>query len=91
MASKQQAASQKKSGRKSQDSSESGGGPVQVTQQFLRDCNDELKKVVAPTRQETLQATLVTLVIVGFVAAALAMMDFTFMRVMGTVLANRPM
>jgi preprotein translocase SecE subunit len=44
----------------------------------IKDTVDELKKVHAPTKQETLQATLVTLAIVIFFAVILALLDWAF-------------
>ena len=45
---------------------------------FIRESVAELKKVHAPTRQETMQATLVTLAIVLFFAVVLAVLDWAF-------------
>ena len=53
---------------------------------FIKECRTELDKVTHPTRQETIQATLVVLVIVIFVAGMLALMDVVFHSVMSTVL-----
>ncbi|MCB0354838.1 MAG: preprotein translocase subunit SecE [Bdellovibrionales bacterium] len=46
----------------------------------------ELKKVSTPTRAETIQATIVTLFIMLFVALCLTLMDFVFDKVMGALL-----
>jgi len=55
---------------------------------FLSECNDELRKVVRPNRQETIQATLVTLVIVIFVAVVLSASDLIFGWLLKLILAN---
>ncbi|MBX7143355.1 MAG: preprotein translocase subunit SecE [Oligoflexia bacterium] len=47
----------------------------------------ELKKVTFPTRQETTQATLVTLVIIAFVAICLFVLDVIFNRLMAALLS----
>lgn len=44
--------------------------------QFLKDSWLELKKVHAPTRQETIQATIVTLIMLFFVSLFLGGVDF---------------
>ncbi|NLF25563.1 MAG: preprotein translocase subunit SecE [Deltaproteobacteria bacterium] len=54
--------------------------------QFLVECRNELKKVVRPTRQETIQATAVTLFIVLLVSLVLALFDLIFDRLMMVVL-----
>lgn len=46
----------------------------------------ELKKVSTPTRQETIQATIVTLVIMIVVALCLFVLDMVFGRIMTAVL-----
>ena len=61
-------------------------GPVAASKTFLSDCNEELRKVTTPTRQETIQATLVTLVIVVFVSGTLAILDIIFNRLMTQIL-----
>jgi preprotein translocase SecE subunit len=54
---------------------------------FFSECVDELKKVNTPTRQETIQATIVAVVIIGFVAISLLLLDFVFNRIMGAMLS----
>lgn len=54
--------------------------------EFLSGCKDELGKVSRPTKQQTIQATLVTLVIMVVVSLSLAMMDLVFKYVMKAVL-----
>lgn len=49
---------------------------------FLAESVAELKKVSRPTRQETVQATLVTLLLVFFFAAVLALLDWIFRTVL---------
>jgi preprotein translocase SecE subunit len=53
---------------------------------FWRGCVEELKKVSKPTRQETIQATVVTLILMLFVAMALGLMDVIFYNLMSAVL-----
>jgi preprotein translocase SecE subunit len=52
---------------------------------FLDESVQELKKVTTPTKQETIQATLVTLVIMTFVSICLFLMDWFFSVVMRNV------
>ena len=42
---------------------------------FLREVRDELRKVVWPTREETVQTTLVVMIVVTVVAIALWLLD----------------
>jgi preprotein translocase subunit SecE len=49
---------------------------VMALPQFLKDSWLELKKVHAPTRQETIQATIVTLIMLFFVSLFLGGVDF---------------
>ncbi|MCB0332793.1 MAG: preprotein translocase subunit SecE [Bdellovibrionales bacterium] len=53
---------------------------------FLTESVGELKKVSTPTRQETIQATLVTIVIMTFVAICLMVLDVIFRTLMDAVL-----
>ena len=53
---------------------------------YFSESVEELKKVSTPTRQETMQFTLITLVIVFFIAICLMIMDFVFNRIMGALL-----
>lgn len=53
---------------------------------FWNNCVEELRKVSTPTRAETIQATVVTVVIMLFVALCLTLMDFLFDRIMGALL-----
>ncbi len=53
---------------------------------FFSEAQEELRKVSTPTRQETIQATIVTLVIVAFVAIMLAVFDVAFNSIMKVVL-----
>jgi preprotein translocase subunit SecE len=45
---------------------------------FLKDSQVELRKVATPTRAETLQTTMIALVIIVFVALSLFVMDVFF-------------
>ncbi|WKZ56303.1 MAG: preprotein translocase subunit SecE [Bdellovibrionota bacterium] len=53
---------------------------------FLRDSIDELKKVSTPTRAETMQATVVTMIIIVFLSICLALIDAVFNWLMGRVI-----
>lgn len=54
---------------------------------FVSDSVDELKKVTSPTRQETIQATMVTMIIVFVVAISLFILDLIFGKLMTAVLS----
>ena len=58
---------------------------VDQSRGFLTESVEELKKVTTPTRQETIQATLVTVVIMTFVAICLMILDLIFRTVMDSV------
>ena len=45
---------------------------------YFSESHSELKKVHSPTRQEALQATIVTLFIVFFISCVVALMDLVF-------------
>ena len=45
---------------------------------YFSDSLNELKKVTTPTRQEAMQASIVTLIIIAFMSLALFVMDFLF-------------
>ena len=53
---------------------------------FVRASIDELRKVTSPTRQETIQATIVTIFILFFVAICLFVVDVVFSRLMSAVI-----
>jgi len=59
---------------------------IMRSMRFFAECRDELKKVVKPTRQETIQATTVTLFIIILVSFILALFDLIFDRLMMAVL-----
>ncbi len=61
------------------------GSSLSKASQFLTDCKEELKKVVKPTREETVRATGVTIFILLFVAIVLALFDVFFNRAMNIV------
>ena len=54
---------------------------------FFKECREELHKVVKPTKQETIQATTVTLFIIVVVSVILALFDVIFDRLMMVVLS----
>ena len=54
---------------------------------FVKGSVEELKKVTYPTRQETTQATLVTLLIIVFVAGCLFVLDLILNQLMLALLS----
>ncbi len=60
------------------------GGPGKSS--FISESIAELKKVTFPTRQETIQATLVTIFIVMFVSITLFVLDIVFNQLMSAIL-----
>jgi preprotein translocase SecE subunit len=53
---------------------------------FIRASIEELRKVTSPSRQETVQATVVTVFILFFVAICLFVVDVIFSRLMGAII-----
>ena len=76
-------------GGKAAQSSRSGDGISNIgkAKQFIADCNEEIKKVSTPTRAETVQATIVTVVILVLVSSFLALADWMFREIMFSVLS----
>ena len=66
---------------------EGEGSVLSKSRSYMVGSWDELKKVSSPTRQETVQATLVTLVIRVVVAIYLGLLDLVFFRLMEAVLS----
>ena len=52
---------------------------------FFRETRDELKKVVWPTRQETIRLTLVVIIISLIVGLFLGGLDFIFVKLIGII------
>jgi len=52
---------------------------------FLRETRDELKKVVWPTRQETIRLTMVVIVVSLIVGIFLGGLDFVFTKLLQIV------
>ena len=67
------------------DGSEQSGGGIGSLPGFVSESMEEMKKVSAPTRQETIQASIVTIFIVCFVSGCLFLLDIIFNWVMGFV------
>lgn len=64
------------------------GGPAQWWEQsvqFLREVRTELKKVVWPTKKQTISSTSVVLILVVIVSAYLGVVDYILSRVIGVV------
>lgn len=62
---------------------------IEGGQGYLASSIAELRKVTTPTRQEAMQATIVTLIIIAFMSVCLFLMDYIFhtviSRLIGTV------
>ncbi|RMG40163.1 MAG: preprotein translocase subunit SecE [Candidatus Dadabacteria bacterium] len=54
---------------------------IRQVSEFFSESVDELKKVSTPTRQETIQATMVTLLIMVVVSLSLLIMDWIFSNI----------
>ena len=65
----------------SQSTAEAGGLKGAVS--YVKESIEELKKVQRPTRQQTIQATLVTLAIMIFISVVLSLFDFLFRWLVG--------
>ena len=57
------------------------------SKQYVSEAWDELKKVTYPTRQETVQAGIVTLVLIVSVAVVASLFDLVFGQLMKAILA----
>ena len=68
------------------DKVEATKNPVSRGMEFFSDSVEELKKVTAPTKQETIQATVVTLFIIVFVSLCLFLLDVVFNQLMKALL-----
>ena len=62
-------------------------GPIGTGMQFLSDCQSELKKVSRPSKDETIKATIVVVVMVSFIALVLSIFDILFNRLMTVILS----
>ena len=62
-------------------------GPIGSSVQFFSDCKTELKKVSRPTKDETIKATTVVVIMVGILAVVLSIFDILFNRLMAVVLS----
>jgi len=63
------------------DSGEARGG-ITALPQYFRDSVAEFKKVSSPTRQETIQATMVVMFMIVVIGLYLGLLDLVFHRVM---------
>lgn len=59
---------------------------VAQSRSFVTESIAELKKITRPTRQETMQAAIVTLVIMFFMALCLFLLDLLFSKIVGALL-----
>jgi preprotein translocase subunit SecE len=59
---------------------------LEKTKSFFREVNIELKKVSWPTRQQTMSATLVVIVLTFIVAFFLGIVDVVLVRLVGTIM-----
>ncbi|MCB0338948.1 MAG: preprotein translocase subunit SecE [Bdellovibrionales bacterium] len=62
-------------------------GPIGQGREFISDSIVELKKVSVPTRQETVQATMVVIFMLFVVSIYLGMLDLIFKRLMESILS----
>jgi preprotein translocase subunit SecE len=53
---------------------------------FLRETQDELKKVTWPTRQEVIRLTLVVITVSLVVGLFLGVLDFSFTKLLGLII-----
>jgi preprotein translocase SecE subunit len=63
------------------------GSMVANAPKYFSDSVGELKKITTPTRQETMQATLGTLVIIVFFAVCLVVLDSVCNWIMGLLIS----
>ena len=68
------------------EQAESTGSVVSKGRSYVSESIAELKKISHPTRQQTVQATLVTLVVVVVVAFCLFFLDVIFGKVMQAII-----
>jgi preprotein translocase subunit SecE len=73
-------------GQSEQDDNQSKVSFIGQSKLYFRDSWLELKKVHTPTRQETLQSTLVTVSIMFFFAIVLALLDWIFKAIIWRIL-----
>jgi preprotein translocase subunit SecE len=59
---------------------------LEKTKSFFREVSIELKKVSWPTRQQTVSATLVVIVLTFIVAFFLGIVDVVLVRLVGTIM-----
>ena len=59
---------------------------IEKTRTFFREVSVELKKVSWPTRQQTLSATMVVIVLTFIVAFFLGIVDVILARLVGTIM-----
>jgi preprotein translocase subunit SecE len=59
---------------------------LEKTKSFFREVSIELKKVSWPTRQQTMSATLVVIVLTFIVAFFLGIVDVILVRLVGTIM-----
>jgi len=56
------------------------------TRNFIVESFAELKKITRPSRQETMQAAMVTVVIMFFISICLFLLDLVFSKIIGALL-----
>lgn len=57
-------------------------------QRYIRETIGELRKVTWPTRQETMNLTLVVIVVLVVMSAFLGTLDYLFFRLFGLILGS---
>lgn len=65
---------------------EEGVSKIQQTRNFLTESVSEIQKVSFPTRRETTQAMIVTVIIISFISLYLFLADVVFSRLVGALL-----
>lgn len=65
---------------------EEGVSKIQEAKSFLTEAVGEIQKVSFPTRRETTQAMIVTVIIISFISLYLFLADVVFSRLVGALL-----
>lgn len=65
---------------------EEGVSKIREAKNFLTESVEEIQKVSFPTRRETTQAMIVTVIIISFISLYLFLADVVFSRVVGALL-----
>jgi preprotein translocase subunit SecE len=74
-----------RSGEGKKDPSLTGAEPG-FSKNFFSESVGELKKITTPTRQETFQATIMTIIIIIFMSLCVFLLDLVFNGIMSSIL-----